>query len=411
MRTAVAALALLLVAVLTGGFVVASGWFAPSPTADDAAQGTLEPRWEVSELQTSSHGNHHQPAVLRRGDGALVLVPLNGQDEDCRLVALRADGSETWRHEVPPDECDPHAVGDVATGSFPGEEPSVLVTTGERKVLALAPADGDVRFEHELDAFGYSSPVVVNDGRRTLVATDFYGSVTAVAANGSERWTHELGSLVWARPMVATTPDGDRRIVLAGGQPGDSGVLRGLDADGAEQWTAEFDRPVRSADRTTIDGEPAVVAASVDGSVTAVRAEDGATLWSRSFGSTPRVRTGGHGLYVVDDGTARRLALGNGSTVWTRSIDGEFDVAMRAEVASLGGDRTAVVVLDQRGGLNLLAADSGERLASHRVDAELLAPPAAADVTGDGVDELVVVYGDGRIALLAYDPPSDGQEQ
>lgn len=402
MRSVVAAVLLLATVLVVAG----AATLAPIG-GDERAQSDLRPVW-VADTSTTLDGNHHQPAILRADGEAHVAVPLNGADQDCRVVVLHADGTERWRHEVPQDDCHGHAVGDVATASFPGDELAVLVATGEERVLALDAAGGEAAFRHELADFGYSPPVVIGSEPDTLVVADFLGTVTAVAADGTERWTLDFGGYVWDRPRRAPGPNGTERVVIAGGTTGEAGLVRAIDVDGSSAWSADFPRPVYSTARTAIDGEPVVVSASNDGTVAGLRTADGSTVWSRSFGSTARVATAGDAVYVTDErGTVRRLGLENGSTTWTRSPGEPGDTASPIGLADLNGSEPVPVVLDPAGRVALLAPSDGTTLATRGVDAELFAPPTTGDVTGDGRDEIAIVYADGRTALLEYDGELD----
>lgn len=400
MRTAVLAGVLLLAVALAVTVAVGFGAFDGETTDSEP----LEPIW-VADTSTTLEGNHHQPAIVRVDDEPHLAVPLNGEGDDCRVVVLRADGSERWQHEVQPANCHGHAVGDVAAAQFPGDEPTGLVATGEEQVLALDARTGEVSFQHELQDFGYSPPIVIGDEPETLVVTDFLGTVTAVADDGTERWTHELGGYVWDRPVRAPGPNGSERIVVAGGTTGESGFVRALGADGTTEWTTDLQRPVHAVARTEIDGDPVVVGAGSDGAVRALRTDDGSSVWSRSFRGTTRARTADGTVYVTDDsGTVRRLDPETGSTEWSQSAGESDHTALPIGLADLSGPEPVPVVLDPSGRVSLLAPANGSTLATRDVDAELLAPPSTGDVTGDDRDEIVVVYGDGRTALLEYSP-------
>lgn len=400
MRTTSAVALLAAVAlVFVGGVVLlaAAGGLLVDDSAADPP-GELEPLW-TSNTTTSISGNHHQPAVTAVDGARLVLVPLNGLDEDCRVAALDADGEPVWRHQVSAADCHAHAVGDVAVGRFPGDDSSALVATGEEHVHALDLDSGDPVLTAQLEEFGYSPPAVLGD--EAVVVTDFYGNVAAVGSDGTERWNHSIDAYVWARPMVAPGPDGDHRVVVAGGNSGESGIVRGLRADGSEVWTTRYDRPIRSAERATIGDEPAVVVATVDGTVEAVDTDDGTTRWERSFGGTTRVTVSDGSIYVVDDrGTVRRLTPDDGATQWKRSSGLESDLPMRVGVVDFADREAAPVALEPDGRIRVLDPADGSTLATHRLDGRLLAPPTTSDLAGDADDEIVVVTGDGRTVAL-----------
>lgn len=405
MRTAVVASAAILVVALLAGAGCLGLDDGESTTDTD-----LQPVW-VADTETSLDGNHHQPAVLRIDDEPHLAVPLNGAGEDCRVAVLRANGSERWSHDVPPADCHAHAVGDVASDAFPAEDPAVLVATGEERVLALDAASGTEILQHELPEFGYSPPVVRDGERQSLVVADFLGTVTAVGDDGSELWTHDLDAYVWEQPTRVPGPNGTERIVVAGGTTGESGLARALNPDGSVAWTSDFERPVYELARTDVDRDgdsdgdsDAVVGATSDGTVGALRTENGTGLWSGTFGSGARVATGGGAIYVTDDGgDVHRLDPADGSVRWSQSQSDGADTTPPIALADLNRSAPVPVVLDPDGRVTLHDPADGSTLASATVDAGLLAPPATGDVTGDGRDEIAIVYADGRTALFEYD--------
>lgn len=415
MRVAVAA-----VVVLLFGTIVVGGAVVLGPVGGDAADGnqetddvasggdTVDSRSELTELwstntRTSLDGNHHRAAPVTVDGDPHVAVPLNGEDEDCRVVVLDAGGEERGSYDVPPADCHVHAVGDLAVGTFPGNEQSVLVATGEEQVLALDAASGDEQFRHDLPEFGYSPPAVLNSTPQTLVVADFLGTVVGVDADGQERWRRDVDAYVWNRPVRTAGPNGAERVVVGGGSSGEFGVVRAFDADGTTAWSVDRDRAVYDLAQTRIDGDPAIVAAERDGSITAVDAHDGSIEWERSVEDSARVATSANGVYVTDrSGTVSRLDPATGTPTWERTIDVSEAAPLPIELAALTGEERTPVVVTADGQVIALTPKAGSVLGTHRIDASLYAAPTAADLTDDGREEIAVVADDGRTLVLSY---------
>jgi outer membrane protein assembly factor BamB len=130
--------------------------------------------------------------------------------------------------------------------------------------------------------------------------------------SGQVRWTSELAT-PWA-PSVDTS-----LVVVAGDE-----LLTGLEsATGRPLWrvpvTGGFSAPPIAAGGW-------VIGASAGGDVISVRATDGQVLWTRSLGSSVRVRPAltATGVYAsLDDGRVVALDLTSGAPRWERALGGK----------------------------------------------------------------------------------------
>lgn len=221
--------------------------------------------------------------------------------------------------------------------------------------------------------YGQSGPystytdLTVTDGIYVGFGDDAIGSgdgdVHALAFDGTERWTREVGS-VYERPRVR---DG---VCYAGS---DDAVVRALDTgDGDVLWATDVDGT--DPDVLAVDDVVYVAGASFLG----LDRADGSVRWRYSVGDEYVRRA------VVDDGVAyvnasdRLAALDGGTERWSVELDGWFEAA-----------ESGYLFVDHEGGLSAFAADTGERVWSLAVEEPRVA--AADGVVYVGGDELVAV--------------------
>jgi len=199
-----------------------------------------------------------------RHEGTFCLPPavrndtVVGAGEDGALHALLAEsGEKIWQVELVDERL---RVAPVISGNL------LLVGTARGRLYALDMADGEERWQRELDSGVRTTPLVA-DGRIWV------GSATGRIASlelesGRRLWTSELGALPAAG--LALT----QGILVVGAV--DRNVY-GLDAEsGEEVWRFETEGVVRSSPAAT---RTTVYCASSDGHLYALMAATGRLLW------------------------------------------------------------------------------------------------------------------------------------
>ena len=248
--------------------------------------------------------------------GELVIVGTEDRD----LVAVdRRTGHVAW--QIPLDGYaagSPAIVGDrlyVSTSSAQSRGRPVPGATG--KVLAI-----DLE-THEV--VGRQTCRGPRRGRsrsrvRLVVPTDVGIAVAFDSATARELWR-------FATPVFTDTPViAGEKVLLAGlDLEGNRGVLYAVDLEsGRGIWRHR--RPNgQTVVAPVVDPETGTVyAAAVDGDVVALRADDGAEIWTRSLGvqvgSSP-TKAGGV-LYVASHGGIEALEAATGAVLGTFPLDG-----------------------------------------------------------------------------------------
>lgn len=412
MRPRTFAAVLLVFAVLAAGAVAAFGVLGGGGGSDLAVE------W-VSDTHRDVRVNHHHPATLTVDGDAFVYAPVSGRagTDDCALFALdAADGTEQWRHEVPPGACAIHAVADPAVGDVDGDDTrEVFAATTERRVLGFDPRTGDVAFSYELSAYGYSKPLVTDflgGPSPEVVVVDARGEISVVHQNGTAAWTRQLDTYTFGQPAVADfDADGDPELVV--GVAG-NGTLYAFERDGTRAWQRADAAESSITWMTTgqLDGDDAreVVVGTADGRVVAVDGASGDTEWSRDVGHLAAVHALGDGdgdgapeVYATaSDGVLRALDGASGDTEWETTLT-TADVQMMPppSLGDVDGDGDAELVAATNDGMvKLVSPADGSVTATYSRDVVVYTHPVLADTDGDGAAELYVMYSDGRVVAL-----------
>jgi len=157
----------------------------------------------------------------------------------------------------------------------------------------------------------------------------------------------ERGVVRWQRAVVeATVPDASAGLVFVGS--GDT-VLALDVASGAPRWQRTLPGTVSSVHFDT----GWLLCVGTDGSLSALRAEDGAAIWNAALGSRAAVApaAGLDKVYVgLDDGRLLAITLADGRVVWSRPmghrITGISAVAGQLIVGTAGAATRAVYSFD-----------------------------------------------------------------
>lgn len=377
-----------------------------SGTADGV--GTLTRLW-VSNTRTEYCYNHHGIAVVDLEDGPIVGAPINDKLDagPCAVVALDADGASQWREPIPDGRCNVHALGDVGVGDLTGDgRDELLVPHEDGRVVAHRATDGSTVLSAEMVEVGYSAPRVVPDpdgpGAGVAVA-GLDGRVAVASADGEVRWRERIdGGSIWT-PVLVGSFTGAGRNELAVNVGPDEGELVIFGSGGEERRRLTFPRFSISWAAVGRDGVADVVLADRSRTVRRFDVERGEERWhvglSGEFVDVGAVTD--ERVFVGDAGGAiHALDRDDGSIAWSKTPleDRVFGPVLARPVA----DGPPVVVTISTGGdLVALDAAGGEILTLGSVADGANRSPVTADLTGDGTDDVAVLHGDGRIGAYA----------
>jgi outer membrane protein assembly factor BamB len=409
--------------VAVGCLLLALGALAVAGLGVLPAGGSLAELW-VSDTPRDNTINHH--AVGVGPDGEVIVAPVTEvpnagtaiTDDSCLLARLAPEsGATTWRRGLPADACAIHALTEPAVADVDADGTLEAVTaTTERSLVARDVRDGAEEWRLPLDAFGYGSPTVADVHPAPgpeVVASDIGGGVVLAHGNGSVAWRFALNSTlprdpgVWRAPTVADVDaDGRPEIVL-----GSNRGLVVLTARGEVEWAR--DGPGTHLAVAQADDDPALeVFGTGTSAVRAYDGADGAREWNRTL-SNARIRAAadadGDGtveLYAGRvGGEVLALDAATGRTEWTTSVSRTDGVLVPPPaLGDVDGDGDPeVLAVAESGTASVLAADSGTELATYRRTVPLWTFASTAHLDDDGVPEILLRYGDGRVVGLDYE--------
>jgi outer membrane protein assembly factor BamB len=283
-----------------------------------------------------------------------------------------ADGRLRWRADTTPE--DGSAVG-LGGGAAVGGE-IVYVTTGAAEVLALAVADGAVRWRVRLPQPARGAPTLA--GGRIFVPTIENHLIALSAEDGRRLWTYRAGALTTI-PLGMPAPAVEGETVVAGFGTGELVALRVT--DGRLLWSESVGLGNASlADIVGITGLPLidrgrVVATGMAGTTIAVDLRSGRRLWERAFGGPTGPVGAGDWVFAVTR-NAQALALGreDGRIRWVTDLEPQAE-GQRADTARFGrpmvaggrillpSSRGELLLLDPAGGTLVALADDGTLIA------------------------------------------------
>ena len=374
----------------------------------------LVPLW-TGDRSTEYGGNHHQFAAL---DGLTVVAPhssLTG-NADCGITALDSGGDSAWYSPITPENCTPHAVGDIGVGER-GDGLEVFTSTEAGEVLGFDPLSGDPTLAVDaLDSIGYTAPVAGDfTGPNQVVAADFEGLIVALDSNEDVVWNHDLDTRISVNPILSDlTGNGESMLAVAHGRRSDSGVSV-FGADGNRRWTESVGATPRSftmVDAGAVDDDGSsdednnqLLAVGTRETAVCIEAT-GETRWTASFGEVVSVGDSldGRLLVAANDGVLRALSVDDGSVDWEQPLlTGDEKRLNAPAVGDPRGDGPATIAMSTYTGGVFLLDTAGSVLASLSLDNPSYVAPVFADLTGDGSDDLVVMDGHGRLSAFAVD--------
>lgn len=257
-----------------------------------------------------------------------AYVPTTGAFVAVDLAA--PGGDPAWTHRIDDD-----------MDATPGMACGVVLGLGLNTVTAVDPASGERYWQADLGGFGPAGIATLADriyvGGPQLTALD--------ARTGAERWSVSAGD------TVAVDATGVYSTENANGE----GAVFGHGHDGDERWRRPLGKFVGSP--SVADGT--VYAVDEGGTVYALDAESGETVWSRTLDRVEKVYTGvavGGGDLVVPAGTGDRsyvLDAATGESRWSAStgiVTGRPVVG--DDWVALGRTNVGVTVYDREGGVD-----------------------------------------------------------
>lgn len=372
----------------------------------NGSSGSLSMEW-VSNTSRPNQVNHH-PIVTERINGTVnIIAPISSVSENdgrCVVTSFTTNGSIRWQYAIDKSACAIHGIGDplIADATNDGQA-DVLVPTTENRSYVLDATNGSVMWAQNLTNFGYAAPVVLHDPQTTVIQPDFSGMVFANAANGTLRWTYDLNETVVADAHVISVP-GEPTPGVAIGSTNNVTVLR---PNGSVVWQ----RKARATWLTkgTIDGH-GVLAASGGYNIT-MFAANGTRLWHRTGWRRPATEEIADGdgdgtleLYVGSNGNSiAALNARTGATEWNTTLSTDANILPAPVTGDVDGDsHPEVVAVTNAGTVHVLDPKTGEVLASYEREVAVWVHPTLADIDGDRADEILVMYGDGRVVALSY---------
>ena len=393
------------------------------PVAPPFRQGTLG-----TELWNFSAGAKYAAltAADLDGDGRLEIV---FGSHDGHIYAVRSDGTEMWNYTASDIVEYFTTVVDV---DGDGELEVLYATTGSSDFRIYALTASNATFEWSTQAFptrALYSPVAVADVDGDGVKELFVGSQdkSLYAFNGSDgsvRWAIPLGGAAWGNAAAVGNLTGDAtpEIVYATS----TGDYHAVAADSSPVWTVSpggnSNLVPPSIGDVDGDGVLDVVAGdnAVNGNEFAVNGSDGSMLWQLGTFSN---QAGGQVLVdFEDDGRletvfalTRRSEIGAvdylGNLRWTRNVgDIIYSIPAAADVTMDGVEDILVGVGDPSNPINANLAildRDGTILAQFASADAITATPVVADLDGDGTMEIVFAS---RTRTYAYSTGSLGHD-
>jgi outer membrane protein assembly factor BamB len=363
----------------------------------------LERLWSAG-TPTEYGTNHHRMGVVRVDGEPVVGVPRSERPDvpGCGLLAVDGDGEKRWSRDLPAEACDPHSVGDVAAGTIDGEQ-VFLVATIQKEVVAYSAGTGEPRFEADLiESVPYGAPVVspeLADGSRRIVVVDNSGNLVVARPDGSRAWTRAVDGVVYPAPVVRDV-DGDGSVEVVVTTDIKSGWVLAFGIDGEPRWRTEFETGGREL--SSIDREEGrdIVLSTWDGNVAAVDGASGDVRWSEPLADRGLLGdSDSERLYATEgNGVVHAVNPEDGSVTWT--VDSvATDAPANGPVVGTNGPEGQPVVasLSYDGTLGLIDPDRGNAELEHSLGTEAYTRPLLTDLTGDGSDDMLVMFGDASV--------------
>jgi len=206
-------------------------------------------------------------------------------------------------------------------------------TDSQWRITALNP-NGTVSFQTAVYNFassgGLTAPAVADDGTFYFAPTsgdNRRSDLYAFNADGSLRWSQQLGSRVW--DGVTLGPEGLLYVAEGFWQSCPESLVAFNRSDGSVRWRTDYDCPfVRVLHAPAVAPAGDIIVSDFTGNGTFLnshRASDGAAQWSLGLGGStvsPPVVGGDGTIYVSVDGGVLLAVSSSGQIVWASAYLG-----------------------------------------------------------------------------------------
>lgn len=248
-------------------------------------------------------------------DGAAFTVDAYGI-----AMAFNLDrGGRRWRRDTSPENESSGQVG----GGAAYDGGTLYVASGMAEIMALDPANGEVKWRARMPAPARGAPAVAN-GRIFLPTVENH-LLAFSTEDGRRLWTHRAQS-VTSVPLGLPTPAVDSDIVVCGFGSGELSAVRA--SDGRLVWSETLATANRGAlsEVSGIHAMPSisdgrVVALGMGGLTICIDLRSGRRVWEREVGGTEGAWIAGRWVFLV---TAEEelacLGRDDGRVRWVRDL-------------------------------------------------------------------------------------------
>lgn len=390
-------------AVLLPGCGTVGDWFRSDKTkaTDPVDLVEIEGALRVETLWSESLGDGEGRLGLRQRpgfDGTTIFAVT----DDGAIRAIDAEsGEERWERGLSePDDGRGwrlwrNAVREGGLQSSVGVGEGLVVVAGRSGVVfAVSAENGEPRWEAKASAEVLAAPLISNG---VVVVRSQDGRVVGLdAANGRQRWAFDR-AIPTLSSRGASTPAAAAGLALVGNDDGSVVALR-LE-DGVPVWEAQV---AEAEGRTELDrlvdidgdlavGADAVYATSVRGVSAAIVLANGQIAWTRDNGGANALEATADGVLLADrTGALFALDRASGSALWKQ------DGLLRRQPTGVALAGTLAVVGDLEGYLHWFDPATGQFRAREKVQgARILATPLVS-----AAGTVIAVTDEGRLAAF-----------
>lgn len=266
------------------------------------------------------------------GDGATSDLPLTAQpviaegkiftlDTDATVRAFdRTSGKRLWSVDVKPEgEDDPVIGGGLA---FSGGR--LFVTAGFNELVTLNPSDGKLLWRKKINDAARGAPTAMP--AQVFVITVANETIALKADDGTVQWNHQgLGETTGL--LGASSPAANRDTVIPAYSSGEVYALRA--DNGAELWSdtiSPLARMGKGSSFTDIRALPVVdkglvIGISYGGRMAALEERTGNRIWEAQIAGSQTPWIVGNRVFVVTlDAEVQSYDITNGNRLWSQSL-------------------------------------------------------------------------------------------
>ncbi len=416
----VTALVLAGIVVLFGGIGALTLGGALGGTGGETADLSLTEAW-ISDTARNVTLNHH---AIGANNGVVVAPVATIATNDstlsrtsCSLNRLgTADGTVQWQTEIPPEQCFMHALSQPAISDIDSDDnQEVIASQITEETVVYNGSTGERKFSIPLTTYGYARPIIVNLTAHSgpeIVASDIKGHVVVATNTGDIEWERSLDDDVITTPIgTDVDADGEPEVVIG---TGDRVVV--LDADGNIEWQVAKSGENVAVGQTDDDAAREILTGSLDG-LRALDGRNGTTEWNYSITGgaslSPQAIADGDGdgqseVFFSEPGHVVGAVDGEtGSEEWSTRLAPEENGPTPPPIAAdvTGDGNQEVIAVTNEGLVTVLDPGTGEQLAVYQRDVPIYTFTTAAEITESPGAEVLVRYGDGRVVALNYGAP------